>query len=239
SVTMMLSRNSALLVVKVSLLLSSLVGLCLGLEFQGASNQWARYLRWDASVRSDLSFQFKTNVSSALLLYFDDSGYCDFLQLALVDGRVQLRFSVDCAETTVSTEKLVNDTNWHFVMISRDNLRTVLVVDGDSKSGEVRPQRQHMKIVSDLFLGGVPLDIRPTALTLNTVRDLPTFLGLILDLKYGNSSPKLLGSQGVKLDMEGMCSENPCENGGSCSLVDGAPTCDCSSTGYIGKFCSE
>ncbi|XP_074441527.1 neurexin 3 isoform X30 [Larus michahellis] len=231
--------HSIYFTLKVSLLLCSLLGLCLGLEFMGIPNQWARYLRWDASTRSELSFQFKTNVSAGLLLYFDDGGVCDFLCLSIVDGRIQLQFSVDCAETTVITDKKVNDSNWHFLMVSRNHLRTVLVLDGEAKPGEVRPQRQYMNIVSDLFVGGVPLDIRPAALTLDGVLSEPPFQGFILDLKYGNSEPQLLGSQGVRLEMEGLCAENPCENGGTCFLLDGEPHCDCSATGYAGKLCSE
>ncbi|XP_057587243.1 neurexin 3 isoform X2 [Hippopotamus amphibius kiboko] len=231
--------HSVFFTLKVSVLLGSLLGLCLGLEFMGLPNQWARYLRWDASTRSDLSFQFKTNVSTGLLLYLDDGGVCDFLCLSLVDGRVQLRFSMDCAETAVLSNKQVNDSSWHFLMVSRDRLRTVLVLDGEGQSGELQPQRPHMDVVSDLFLGGVPADIRPSALTLDGVQAMPGFKGLILDLKYGNSEPRLLGSQGVQLDAEGPCGERPCENGGICFLLDGHPTCDCSTTGYGGKLCSE
>ncbi|XP_036397819.1 neurexin 3a isoform X5 [Megalops cyprinoides] len=225
--------------IKVHLLLSTLIGLCLGLEFTGAPGQWARYLRWDASTRSDLSFQFKTDVSTALLLYFDDGGYCDFLQLMVVEGKLQLQFSIDCAETTIVSDKMVNDSNWHFATLSRYNLRTVLGLDSETKADEVRPQRQYMKIVSDLFLGGVPQDIRSSALTLPLVKDQPPFKGVITDLKYGNKEPTLLSSQRVRLDMEGLCAENPCENGGSCSVVDGEPQCDCSKTEYKGRFCNE
>ncbi|XP_053101152.1 neurexin 3 isoform X15 [Hemicordylus capensis] len=231
--------HSASFTLKVSILLGSLLSLCLGLEFMGLPNQWARYLRWDASTRSDLSFQLKTNVSAGLLLYFDDGGVCDFLCLSLVDGRIQLRFSVDCAEATVVTDKQVNDSNLHFVMVSRNHLRTVLVLDGEAKPGEVRPQRQYMNIVSDLFMGGVPSDIRPAALTLDSVLSESPLKGFILDLKYGSSEPQLLGHQGVRLDTEGLCTENPCENGGTCFLLDGEPQCDCSATGYVGKLCSE
>ncbi|XP_055144574.1 neurexin 3 isoform X9 [Symphalangus syndactylus] len=231
--------HSVFFTLKVSILLGSLLGLCLGLEFMGLPNQWARYLRWDASTRSDLSFQFKTNVSAGLLLYLDDGGVCDFLCLSLVDGRVQLRFSMDCAETAVLSNKQVNDSSWHFLMVSRDRLRTVLMLDGEGQSGELQPQRPYMDVVSDLFLGGVPADIRPSTLTLDGVQAMPGFKGLILDLKYGNSEPRLLGSQGVQLDAEGPCGEGPCENGGICFLLDGHPTCDCSTTGYGGKLCSE
>ncbi|XP_019824881.2 neurexin 3 isoform X6 [Bos indicus] len=236
---MSFTMHSVFFTLKVSLLLGSLLGLCLGLEFMGLPNQWARYLRWDASTRSDLSFQFKTNVSAGLLLYLDDGGVCDFLCLSLVDGRVQLRLSMDCAETAVLSGKRVNDSSWHFVMVSRDRLRTVLVLDGEGRSAELQPQRPYMDVVSDLFLGGVPADIRPSALTLDGVQAMPSFKGLISDLKYGNSEPRLLGSQGVQLDAEGPCGERPCENGGICFLLDGHPTCDCSTTGYGGKLCSE
>ncbi|XP_072895449.1 neurexin 3a isoform X37 [Hemitrygon akajei] len=222
-----------------ALLLSSLAGLCLGIEFTGAPGLWTRYARWDASTRSDLSFQFKTELSSALMLYFDDGGYCDFVQLMIVEGKVQLKLSIDCFETEINIDRLVNDDKWHFLMISRNNLRTVLVLDGETKSAEVKPQRQYMKIVSDLFIGGVPQDIRKSALTLNAVQSKPPFKGFIEDLKYGDSAPVLLGSQFVKLVKEGICTESPCENGGICSLIEGEVTCDCSSTGYTGRYCTE
>nr|KAF6392442.1 hypothetical protein mPipKuh1_007657 [Pipistrellus kuhlii] len=236
---MSFTAHSGFFTLKASVLLGSLLGLCLGLEFMGLPNQWARYLRWDASTRSDLSFQFKTNVSTGLLLYLDDGGVCDFLCLSLVDGRVQLRLSMDCTETAVLSDKQVNDSTWHFLMVSRDRLNTLLVLDGEGRSGELQPQRPYMEVVSDLFLGGVPADIRPSALTLEGVQAMPGFKGLILDLKYGNSEPRLLGSQGIQLDAEGPCGDRPCENGGICFLLDGHPTCDCSTTGYGGKLCSE
>ncbi|XP_035530251.1 neurexin-3a-like, partial [Morone saxatilis] len=222
-----------------SIRLQVFLSTCLGLEFLGTPGQWARYLRWDASTRGDLSFQFKTEASKALLLYFDDGGYCDFLQLSVVEGRLQLRFSIDCAETTVVSDRRVDDNSWHFATLSRYNLRTVLVLDGQAKADEVRPQRLFMKIVSDLFLGGVPQDIRNGALTLPTVRNMQPFRGTITDLKYGISQPLFLGSLKVPLESEGWCTMNPCENGGTCSVVDGEPVCDCSKTEYKGRFCSE
>uniref|UniRef100_A0A3Q2XWR7 Neurexin 3b n=1 Tax=Hippocampus comes TaxID=109280 RepID=A0A3Q2XWR7_HIPCM len=224
---------------KVLLLLSTALTLSAGLEFTGSQGQWARYLRWDASSRSDLTFQFKTSQSDGLVLYFDDGGYCDFLLLTLSEGRMQLRFSIDCAETTIASEQMVNDSRWHFAAINRHNLRTGLAVDGQTKSAEVRPQRQFMKIVSDLFLGGVPGDIRASAITLPSVRELAPFKGIITDLVYGSKLPTLINSQKVRLEMLGLCTENPCENGGICSLADGETYCDCSRTGFVGRYCTE
>uniref|UniRef100_UPI0037E937DF neurexin-3b-like n=1 Tax=Semicossyphus pulcher TaxID=241346 RepID=UPI0037E937DF len=223
----------------VLLLLSTVLGLSVGLEFTGSEGQWARYLRWDASSRSDLTFQFKTSESEGLLLYFDDGGYCDFLLLTVSEGKMQLRISIDCAETTITSDKMVNDSRWHFAAINRHNLRTGLAVDGQTKTEEVRPQRRFMKIVSDLFLGGLPGDIRTSAITLPSVRELPPFKGIITDLSYGSKLPTLINSQKVRLEMMGLCTENPCENGGICSLADGETYCDCSRTGYVGRYCTE
>ncbi|XP_018587895.1 neurexin-3b-like isoform X5 [Scleropages formosus] len=231
--------NPVYFLLQVQFLLSILLSFCLGLEFTGAPGQWARYVRWDASTRSDLSFQFKTDVSDAMILYFDDGGYCDFLQLMIIEGKLQLRFSIDCAETVVTSDKRVNDSNWHFTTLSRYNLRTALRLDSEIKADEVKPQRQFMKIVSDLFLGGVPLDIRTSALTQPRVKEQPPFKGIITDLKYGNTEPRLINSHRVRLDMEGLCAESPCVNGGICSIADGELLCDCSNTGYIGRFCEK
>uniref|UniRef100_G3NNV3 Neurexin 3b n=1 Tax=Gasterosteus aculeatus aculeatus TaxID=481459 RepID=G3NNV3_GASAC len=224
---------------KVIFFCSAVLSKVVGLEFTGAGGQWARYLRWDASSRSDLTFQFKTSQSEGLLLYFDDGGYCDFLLLAVSDGKLQLRVSIDCAETTITSDKVVNDGRRHFAAINRHNLRTGLAVDGQTKTEEVRPQRRFMKIVSDLFLGGLPVDIRTSAITLPSVRELPPFKGIITDLSYGSKLPTLINSQKVRLEMMGLCTENPCENGGICSLADGEPYCDCSRSGYVGQYCTE
>ncbi|XP_029705307.1 neurexin-3b isoform X9 [Takifugu rubripes] len=224
----------------VLLLLSTVLVLSAGLEFTGSEGQWARYTRWDASSRSDLMFQFKTSEPEGMLLYFDDGGFCDFLLLAVSEGRLQLRFSIDCAETTVTSGQMVDDGRWHFAAVNRHNLRTGLAVDGLTKTGEVRPQRQFMKVVSDLFLGGLPGDIRTSAITLPSVRELPPFKGIITDLSYGSKQlPMLINSQKVRLEMMGLCTENPCENGGICSLADGETYCDCTKTGYVGRYCTE
>ncbi|TNN30475.1 Neurexin-3b [Liparis tanakae] len=221
------------------LLLGAALAPSAALEFPGAAGQWARYLRWDASSRSDLTFQFKTSEPEGLLLYFDDGGYCDFLLLAVSGGKLQLRVSIDCAETTVASDEAVDDGRRHFAAVNRHDLRTGLAVDGRAKTGEVRPQRRFMKIVSDLFLGGLPGDIRSAAITLPSVRELPPFRGIITELRYGSAPPTLVDSRGVRLEMMGRCTEDPCDNGGACSLADGEPHCDCSGTGYVGRYCGE
>ncbi|XP_028917614.1 neurexin-2-beta isoform X36 [Ornithorhynchus anatinus] len=214
-----------------------------GLEFGGAPGQWARYAGWTgAAAGGQLSFSLRTNASRALILYLDDGGDCDFLELLLVDGRLRLRFTLSCAEpATLHPETLVADDRWHMVLLTRDARRTALAVDGEARAAEVRSKRREMVVGSDLFVGGVPPDVRLSALTLSTVKYEPPFRGLLANLKLGERPPALLGSQGLGgVGAEPLCAgRNPCANGGLCAVLAGEVSCDCSHTGFGGKFCSE
>ncbi|XP_060032120.1 neurexin-2-beta isoform X7 [Erinaceus europaeus] len=215
------------------------------LEFGGGPGQWARYARWAAAASSgELSFSLRTNASRALLLYLDDGGDCDFLELLLLDGRLRLRFTLSCAEpATLQLDTPVADDRWHMVLLTRDARRTALAVDGEARAAEVRSKRRDMQVASDLFVGGVPPDVRLSALTLSTVKYEPPFRGLLANLKLGERPPALLGSQGLRgAAADPLCApaRNPCANGGLCTvLAPGEVGCDCSHTGFGGKFCSE
>ncbi|XP_008177917.2 neurexin-2-beta isoform X16 [Malaclemys terrapin pileata] len=227
-----------------ALLMGALLGPGAGgaaLEFGGATGQWARYARWDASSLGELSFSLKTNVSRALVLYLDDGGNCDFLELMIADGRLRLRFTISCAEPAkLHLETPVDDDRWHMVLLTRNYRETMLVVDGEAKVAEVKSKRRDMAVESDLFVGGIPPDVRLSALTLSTVKYEVPFKGLVANLKVGDTPPALLGSQGIRSDTEYLCTkQNPCAHGGLCSVLNGEVQCDCSMTGFQGKFCSE
>ncbi|XP_026506149.1 neurexin-2-beta isoform X9 [Terrapene carolina triunguis] len=227
-----------------ALLMGALLGPGAGgaaLEFGGATGQWARYARWDASSLGELSFSLKTNVSRALVLYLDDGGNCDFLELMIADGRLRLRFTISCAEPAkLHLETPVGDDRWHMVLLTRNYRETMLVVDGEAKVAEVKSKRRDMAVESDLFVGGIPPDVRLSALTLSTVKYEVPFKGLVANLKVGDTPPALLGSQGIRSDTEYLCTkQNPCAHGGLCSVLNGEVQCDCSMTGFQGKFCSE
>ncbi|XP_043407278.1 neurexin-2-beta isoform X21 [Chelonia mydas] len=226
------------------LLMGALLGPGAGgaaLEFGGATGQWARYARWDASSLGELSFSLKTNVSRALVLYLDDGGNCDFLELMIAEGRLRLRFTISCAEPAkLHLETPVDDDRWHMVLLTRNYRETMLVVDGEAKVAEVKSKRRDMAVESDLFVGGIPPDVRLSALTLSTVKYEVPFKGLVANLKVGDTPPALLGSQGIRSDTEYLCTkQNPCAHGGLCSVLNGEVQCDCSMTGFQGKFCSE
>lgn len=211
------------------------------LEFGGATGQYSRYGRWEAGSVGELSFSLKTNITQALVLYLDDGGNCDFLELLIAGGRLQLRFAIHCAEPAIlHMETLVNDDRWHMVLLTRNFRETLLMVDGETKVAEVKSKRKEMAVVSDLFVGGIPLDVRLSALTSSTVKYEPPFMGLITNLKVGEMPPTLLNSQGIESDLEYLCTkQNPCFNGGVCSIQYGEVHCDCIHTRFSGKYCKE
>ncbi|XP_072887461.1 neurexin-2-like isoform X22 [Hemitrygon akajei] len=224
------------------LVLACLAGPGWALEFGGSAGQWARYGRWEeAGSNGQLSFSLRTNISRALLLYVDDGGYCDFLELMVAGGHLRLRFTIFCAEPAeLVSQARVDDDRWHMVVLTRNNRETRLMVDGHSQAAAVRSKRQDMTVASDLFVGGIPPDVRLSALTSSTAKYEPPYHGLLANLKLGEAPPLLISSQGIRGEDELVCARhNPCLNGGSCSARGGQAVCDCTGTGYRGKVCGE
>uniref|UniRef100_H2UYC2 Neurexin 1b n=1 Tax=Takifugu rubripes TaxID=31033 RepID=H2UYC2_TAKRU len=224
----------------VGLLVCCLAETASSLEFTGAEGQWARFPVWNACCESEMSFNMKTKSAHGLLVYFDDEGFCDFLELLILNGKLSLRFSIFCAEpATVVSEAAVNDSQWHAVTIRRNFKNTTLTVDGESKWSEVKSKRRDMTVFSHLYVGGIPPELRSVALRLTSavVKDQLPFAGWISDVKVNGTESVLIDSEEVLQDFCGTA--NTCLNGGVCSLIDNEPTCDCSQTGFQGKDCSE
>lgn len=204
-----------------------------------------------------MSFQLKTRSARGLVLYFDDEGFCDFLELILTrGGRLQLSFSIFCAEpATLLADTPVNDGAWHSVRIRRQFRNTTLYIDrAEAKWVEVKSKRRDMTVFSGLFVGGLPPELRAAALklTLASVREREPFKGWIRDVRVNSSQALPVDGSEVKLDEEPPNSGggSPCEagdegdggvclNGGVCSVVDDQAVCDCSRTGFRGKDCSQ
>ncbi|XP_032388677.1 neurexin-2 isoform X13 [Etheostoma spectabile] len=223
------------------LLLAGLVLTAIALEYEGVPGQWTRYGQWDAKATGELSFILKTNISKALVLYLDDGGNCDFLELLIADGTLHMRFTIHCAEpASLQTETRINDLRWHRILLSRNYRETRLVVDNEEKAAEVKSKRKEMVVASDLYVGGISPDVRLSALTSSTVKYEPPFKGLIANLKLGEALPLLLDGQAVHSDLEYICdTHSPCGNKGLCSVSQGEVLCDCINTSYRGRYCHE
>ncbi|XP_052347980.1 neurexin-1a-like isoform X12 [Oncorhynchus keta] len=212
------------------------------LEFGGVSGQWGRFPVWNACCESILSFSVRTHSADGLLLYLDDEGFCDFLELLLLHGKLRLRFSIFCAEPAeVSSGVAVSDGHWHAVRVKRDWRNTSLEVDGKMEGwAEVKSKRKDMTVFSHTFMGGVSPELHasPLRLTSPGVRDHASFAGWLAGVTVNGSVAVLEGSEGVTVG-DGCGPAHECQNGGVCSVVEMRAVCDCTNTGYKGNDCSE
>uniref|UniRef100_A0A671YY32 Neurexin-1a-like n=1 Tax=Sparus aurata TaxID=8175 RepID=A0A671YY32_SPAAU len=212
------------------------------LEFGGVSSQWGRFPVWNACCESVLSFSLRTHSQEGLLLYLDDEGFCDFLELLLLHGHLRLRFSIFCAEPAeLQSGVAVSDGHWHAVRVKRDWRNTSLEVDGRLEGwAEVKSKRRDMTVFSHTFMGGVTPELHssPLRLTSPSVRDHPAFRGWITAVSINGSLVALDSSEGVTVTA-GCGPDHQCQNGGVCSVVNDQAVCDCSDTGYQGNDCSE
>ncbi|XP_045065788.1 neurexin-1a isoform X29 [Coregonus clupeaformis] len=213
------------------------------LEFGGVSGQWGRFPVWNACCESILSFRVRTHSEDGLLLYLDDEGFCDFLELLLLRGKLRLRFSIFCAEPAeVSSGVAVSDGHWHAVHVKRDWRNTSLEVDGRMEGwAEVKSKRRDMTVFSHTFMGGVSPELHasPLRLTSPDVRDHAPFSGWLTAVTVNGSAVVLEGSEGVTVGGDGCGPDHVCQNGGVCSVVEQRAVCDCTDTGYKGNDCSE
>ncbi|XP_013862519.1 neurexin 1a [Austrofundulus limnaeus] len=212
------------------------------LEFGGVSSQWGRFPVWNACCESVLSFSLRTHSQEGLLLYLDDEGFCDFLELLLLHGHLRLRFSIFCAEPAeLQSGVAVSDGRWHAVRVKRDWRNTSLEVDGRLEGwAEVKSKRRDMTVFSHTYVGGLSSELHssPLRLTSPSVREHAAFRGWITAVSINGSLVTLDGSEGVTVTA-GCGPDHQCQNGGVCSVVNDQAVCDCSDTGYQGNDCSE
>ncbi|XP_041420243.1 neurexin-1 isoform X20 [Xenopus laevis] len=231
------------LIIWMVLVLGCMVDIGCGLEFPGTESQWTRFPKWNACCESEMSFNMKTKRSSGLVVYFDDEGFCDFLELILYEGRLKLSFSIFCAEpASLLTDLAVNDNKWHSVVIKRNFKNTTLILDKESKWVEVKSKRRDMTVFSSLFIGGIPPELHSTLkLTFPEVKDHSPFQGWIRNVRVNFSDSSPVTSNDIRMEDEtDPCAQDQvCLNGGICSVVKEEATCDCSQTGFQGKDCSE
>uniref|UniRef100_H0W504 Neurexin 2 n=1 Tax=Cavia porcellus TaxID=10141 RepID=H0W504_CAVPO len=225
--TALLQRGGCALLCLALLLLGCWAELGSGLEFPGAEGQWTRFPKWNACCESELSFELKTRAARGLVLYFDDEGFCDFLELVLTrGGRLQLSFSIFCAEpATLLADTPLNDGAWHRVRLRRQFRNTTLLIDRvEARWVEVQSKRR------GLFVGRLPPSCGARAQA------------------HARSVREHDGAE-VRLDDDEPSGGGPCEaeegeggvclNGGVCSVVDDRAVCDCSRTGFRGEDCSQ
>ena len=115
-------------------------------ELEGTHTSYAQFRKWFPSPNASIQFEFKTTQPDGVLLYTDDGGYYDFIELKLVDGSVRLRYNLGGGARVLHGGKNLHiGEHWHSVKFIRQGSLTILNVDGEnatsSKSIIITPRR--------------------------------------------------------------------------------------------------
>ena len=68
-----------------------LAGASASFTLEGTRTSYAQFQKWYPTKNGSIEFEFRTAVPDGVLLYTDDGGYYDFVEIKLVSGAVRLR----------------------------------------------------------------------------------------------------------------------------------------------------
>ena len=228
----------------------SLVSLvtCLAFRMDG-SQSYAAYPKWKLCTNGSAKLEFKTLNMNGLLLYLDDGGKKDFVELKLVGGNLKLHFNFGDGPVMIIGGEELNDGKWHTAEIKRNGKTTTLQVDTNSYTKVATGTHltigdlEHNSLV---YVGGLPNTFmkKLDTLAIPSVLFEPRWQGSVRNILFSNCGGSyeqfaLLESKGISNDqIEDLCEKNKqCLHGGICLSRNGAFSCDCSATDYTGEYC--
>uniref|UniRef100_A0A3Q3XBV2 Agrin n=1 Tax=Mola mola TaxID=94237 RepID=A0A3Q3XBV2_MOLML len=192
-----------------------------------------------------IAMEFRASEMSGILLYNGQEGKKDFISLALVNGRVELRFNTGSGTGTLVSKVQIEQGRWHQLVVTRNRRNAMLSVDNEPHiEGESPRGTDGLNLDTHLFIGGVPDEMRDavrerTALATGLV-------GCIRMLDVNNRVLNLQENGGDSLYGSGVgecgnnpCQPNPCKNGAACQVKEAEMFhCKCSK-GFWGPTCAD
>ena len=202
------------------------------------------YPKWDACINASIYFEFQTNQENGLLLYVDDGGRFDFIQIVLSAGEVKVVLNiVDGRDGNVrlGVNKDVSDGKWHSVELRRNRMQTILTVDGESQVAFSHGSDFHFGAPQNnsyVYIGGLPrwYDLDLSKLALPSVLGQNHFQGTIRNVLYSNCTcetvrAQMISGEGIDNDPPESCESDSdkkvCSDGCVCMSSDAGSKCDC------------
>ncbi|XP_023342724.1 neurexin-3 [Eurytemora carolleeae] len=94
-----------------------------GLILSGTPQSYAQYSKWYIAINSTLELEFRTRGEDGLLVYMDDGGYYDFLEIKLSGGGLRVRFNQGGGPELFSLGEGLADFNWHKVVEAKITIK--------------------------------------------------------------------------------------------------------------------
>ncbi|XP_029975271.1 agrin isoform X4 [Salarias fasciatus] len=192
-----------------------------------------------------IAMEFRASEMTGLLLYNGQDGKKDFISLALVNGRVELRFNTGSGTGTVVSKVLVSQGRWHQLVVTRNRRNAMLSVDNEPHiEGESPRGTDGLNLDTPLFIGGVPEEMKQDVRERTSVAS--GLIGCIRVLDVNNRVLNLQESGGDSLYGSGVgecgnnpCVPSPCKNGAACQVKEAEMFhCKCHK-GFWGPTCAD
>ncbi|XP_037397457.1 agrin isoform X6 [Pygocentrus nattereri] len=192
-----------------------------------------------------IAMEFRASDTSGILLYNSQNGKKDFLSLALVGGKVELRFDTGSGICSVVSKIHIKPGQWHHLVVNRNRRNAALSVDNETPvEGQSPAGTDGLNLETPLFVGGVPEDMVQDVKERTSVST--GLVGCIRLLDVNNMVYNLQENGGNVLYGTAVgecgnnpCSPNPCKNGASCH-VKGAEMFHCKCVdGFSGPTCAD
>ncbi|XP_077941552.1 agrin isoform X4 [Gasterosteus aculeatus] len=192
-----------------------------------------------------IAMEFRASETTGVLLYNGQTGKKDFISLALVNGKVELRFNTGSGTGTVASKVQIHQGRWHQLVLTRKRRSARLSVDNEPYiEGESPQGTDGLNLDTDLFIGGVPEEMKQDVSERTAVGT--GLVGCIRVLDVNNRKLNLQESGGDSMYGSGVgecgnnpCQPNPCKNGAAC-LVKEAEMFHCKcSKGFWGPTCAD
>ncbi|KAF4078101.1 hypothetical protein AMELA_G00195500 [Ameiurus melas] len=103
-----------------------------------------------------IAMEFRSADTTGILLYNGQNGRKDFLSLALVEGKVELRFNTGSGTCSVVSSVTVKPGHWHQLVVIRNRRNASLSVDNEKPvEGQSPAGTDGLNLDTDLLIGGV------------------------------------------------------------------------------------
>nr|XP_046252510.1 agrin isoform X4 [Scatophagus argus] len=192
-----------------------------------------------------IAMEFRASEMTGILLYNGQDGKKDFISLALVNGKVELRFNTGSGTGTVVSKVHIDQGRWHQLVVTRNRRNAMLSVDNEPHiEGESPRGTDGLNLDTHLFIGGVPEEMKSDVRERTTVAT--GLMGCIRMLDVNNRVLNLQENGGDSLYGSGVgecgnnpCQPNPCKNGAACQVKEAEMFhCKCSK-GFWGPTCAD
>ncbi|KJH45106.1 cadherin domain protein [Dictyocaulus viviparus] len=207
----------------------------------GGNGYFEMSVAHEMETRLELEVELKTTTFEGVILHAD--GPSDYHILELVDGRVVYRWDAGSGQGSVSSVNSITDAQWHRISVSRRGRRTRLQLDGaDTKEGWSPTGSDVINLYSAshrLFFGAHVSRKNSSSISI-TSAIVACFRSISIDRRSVAKTRQGLRLYSATIGCSAMaatpCSEAPCENGGTCYVVDRTYQCSCPAR-YSGKNC--